>query len=916
MTTPAAAAPDITKGYEPKEVEARWYAFWEEGGFFKADAESTKPPYTIVLPPPNVTGSLHMGHALTATIQDILVRHKRMDGYNALWLPGIDHAGIATQMIVEKELQKTEGKNRHDFGREKFLEKVWEWKAKYGDRIKFQHKAIGASLDWSRERFTMDAGSNRAVNEVFNTLWEQGLLYRAERLINWDPVLRTALSDLEVDSEEGAKGELWSFAYPLADGSGEIVVATTRPETMLGDTAVAVHPEDERYKALIGKNVKHPLTGREFPIIGDAILVDPAFGTGAVKVTPAHDFNDFAVGERHNLPKINIFNEDATVNAVGGPFQGLDRFKARKAVKEKIAELGLDRGGKDHVLTLPKSQRTGAIVEPRLSTQWYVKIAPLAEKAIAAVEDGRTKFVPETWTATYMSWMKDIHDWCVSRQLWWGHQIPAWYVKGGDKSEIFVARSEAEALAQARAKHGADVQLERDEDVLDTWFSSGLWPFSTLGWPEKTADLKAFYPGTVMETGFDIIFFWVARMMMFGLHIMGEVPFRTVYLHAMVRDEKGDKMSKTKGNVIDPLQLTDGAAAADVPKALKTQYPDGIPALGADALRFTLASMAGQGRDIKLSVKRIEGYKAFANKLWNATRFGLMNLEGYDHAAARAATPSDADRWILARARTAAAEVQSALEGFRFSDYASTVYQFIWGDLCDWYIELSKSALYGDDQNAKQAAQYALVTALDAALRMLHPAMPFVTEELWQRLPEAVRPVKSICIAPFPKAADFPESAQIERDFKPILSAILTLRAFRGESGIPFGTRFVASVLAPEGALREALTKYRTLVEKLTNTDVAFAFEGSAPHAVLPNEGFEVRVKLEGLVDLGEERTRAEKELAKLEAEQAKLGGRLGNEAFVAKAPAEVIAKDRERMAELDARTGLIRRHLQALGAA
>jgi valyl-tRNA synthetase len=895
-TTHAAPAADPTGlgNYDPREVEPRWYPVWEAGRYFEAQAESDKPPFCIVLPPPNVTGSLHMGHALTATIQDILARWHRMRGDNTLWLPGIDHAGIATQMIVEKELKKSEGKSRHDLGREAFLERVWKWKEQYGARIQLQHKAIGASLDWSRERFTMDAGSNRAVVEVFVRLHEQGLMYRAEKLINWCPRCMTALSDLEVDHEEGAKGELYSFAYPLADGTGELVVATTRPETMLGDTAVAVHPEDERYRHLIGRNVRHPITGREFPVVGDAILVDPAFGTGAVKVTPAHDFNDFAVGQRHGLPMINLINPDGTLNANAGPFAGLDRIKSRKAVKEKLAELGLERGSKDHVLALGRCQRCQTVLEPYLSRQWYVTIQPLAQKAIAAVEEGRTKFIPEEWTATYFQWMRNIHDWCVSRQLWWGHQIPAWYpVEGGVEGDVFVARTEGEANAQARAKYGRDVPLRRDEDVLDTWFSSGLWPFSTLGWPEKTKDLGTFYPGTVMETGFDIIFFWVARMLMFGLHFLGEVPFRTVYLHAMVRDEKGEKMSKTKGNVIDPLDVS-------------SQH-------GADALRFTLASMAGQGRDIKLSLKRVEGYRTFANKLWNATRFGLMNLADYDPAFASKQAPSAADRWILARTRTAVAEATDALERFHFADYANGAYQFIWGDLCDWYIELSKAPLYGDDRAARAAAQHALVTALDAALRLLHPVMPFVTEELWQKLPASARPTPSIAIAPFPKASDLPADAEIERDFKPILASISALRAFRGESGIPFSKRFAASAMSSGTPAHAALERYRELVEKLTNVELGFAWERPQPHAVLPVEGFELRVALEGLVDLAEERDRASRELTKVSVELAGIRGRLDNPNFVARAPKEIVEKDTARANELAATVGRLQSHLASL---
>ncbi|HET6440512.1 MAG TPA: valine--tRNA ligase, partial [Anaeromyxobacter sp.] len=625
----------LAKGYAHREVEARWYAFWKARGYFHGDErDQTRPPFSIVLPPPNVTGSLHLGHALTATLQDILIRWKRMSGFNTLWLPGTDHAGIATQMIVEKELQRTEHKSRHDLGREEFLRRVWQWKERFGSRIGEQHQALGASLDWERERFTMDEGLSRAVREVFVRLHEEGLIYREMKLINWCPRCHTALSDLEVSYEEGHKGELWSFAYPLADGSGEIVVATTRPETMLGDTAVAVHPEDERYRALLGKSVRHPLVDRTLPIIGDAILVDPAVGTGAVKVTPAHDFNDFEVGKRHQLELVTVIGPDGKMNQHAGPVAGLDRFAARKEVKRLLAERGLDRGSQPHVLPLGRCQRCETVLEPLLSNQWFVKIEPLARPAIQAVEEGKTRFIPEQWTNTYLSWMRNIHDWCISRQLWWGHQIPAWYCANG---HVTVARQAPDRCATC----GKDA-LRQDEDVLDTWFSSGLWPFSTMGWPDETATLRAFYPTSVMETGHDIIFFWVARMMMMGLHFMGEVPFRTVYLHPMVRDEKGQKMSKTKGNVIDPLVITE-------------QH-------GADALRFTLAALTAQGRDIKLARERIDGYRAFANKIWNASRFALMNLAGYEEGGGDLGTLdlSPADRWILARLQRAVNEVVEA----------------------------------------------------------------------------------------------------------------------------------------------------------------------------------------------------------------------------------------------------------------
>jgi valyl-tRNA synthetase len=886
--------PDLDKGYDPKAVESRWYAPWEQSGFFEPDVKSAKPPYTITMPPPNVTGSLHMGHALY-TLEDVLIRWKRMAGFNALWVPGTDHAGIATQKMVQDELWKKEKKTRHDLGREEFLKRVWDWKARSGTRIHEQFRVMGFSCAWSYHKFTMDEGPSRAVTEAFVRLHEDGLIYRALRMINWCPgSCQTALSDLEVDREEGFKGELFYFAYPLAGGSGEIVVATTRPETMLGDTAIAVHPDDERYRHLIGKNVKHPITGREFPIIGDAILVDMTFGSGAVKVTPAHDPNDFATGQRHHLPSINIMNPDGTLNAEGGPFQGMKMAEARKAVKARLDELGLARGAKDNVMALGKCQRCGSVVEPYVSKQWFVKIEPLAKKAIAAVEDGRTRFVPETWANMYFGWMRDIHDWCVSRQLWWGHQIPAWFVDGTD--EYVVARSEEEALTQARAKHGAGVKLTRESDVLDTWFSSGLWPFSTLGWPEKTDALSTFYPTTVMETGFDIIFFWVARMMMFGIHLLGDVPFRDVYLHGMVRDSKGQKMSKTKGNVIDPLDVT--------------------AKHGADALRFTLVAMSTHGRDIKLDERRVEGYRTFANKLWNATRFALMNVALYDEVTARSAAPSDADRWILARTRTATEEVTRALEEYRFSDYANTVYQFVWHDLCDWYIELSKPAFYGDDANANAAAQYALVTALDAALRMLHPIMPYVTEELWQRLPAAVRKTESIVIAPFPRAVDFPADEAIEKAFSPILKAIEGLRSFRGNNGITFATPMTAGVHPVDAATEAAFRKYSPLVTKLSNAtlEIVDATPLKEPHAVIPSETFNLRIPLKGLVDLDKEIARTRKDITQVESDLGKLKARLDNPAFRSKASAEAIGEAETQLKDLERRFATLSQHLANLG--
>jgi valyl-tRNA synthetase len=883
---------ELAKGYEHREVEARWYPFWMERGYFHGDEKDrTRPPFSIVLPPPNVTGSLHLGHALTATLQDVLIRWKKMSGFNTLWLPGTDHAGIATQMIVEKELKKTEKKSRHDLGREEFLRRVWAWKEKYGSRIGEQHKALGASLDWDRERFTMDEGLSRAVREVFVRLYEEGLIYREKKLINWCPDCHTALSDLEVEHEEAHAGELWSFAYPLADGSGEIVVATTRPETMLGDTAVAVHPDDERYRAMVGKNVRHPLTGRTFPIIADAILVDPKFGTGAVKVTPAHDFNDFETGKRHRLEQLTVIGPDGRMTAEAGPVAGLDRFEARKRVKELLAEKGLDRGTKAHTLPLGRCQRSQTVLEPLLSDQWYVRIEPLARPAIEAVEQGRTRFIPEQWTNTYMAWMRNIHDWCISRQLWWGHQIPAWYCPDG---HVTVAREAPGACATC-----GKPELRQDEDVLDTWFSSGLWPFSTMGWPEPTETLRTYYPTSVMETGHDIIFFWVARMMMMGLHFMKDVPFRTVYLHPMVRDEKGQKMSKTKGNVIDPLVITE-------------QY-------GADALRFTLAALTAQGRDIKLAKERIEGYRAFANKLWNATRFALMNLEGYEATGDEARPPArtPADRWILARLQRAVNETVAALEAFRFNDAASTVYHFVWHELCDWYIELAKEALYGDDPGRKRATQAVLVECLQTSYRLLHPFMPFITEELWHVVRAKVKAgawPDSILVASYPRPGPVDEGA--ERAFGPVIGIVDAIRNIRGEMNIAFKVALedveVGSLdRDAEATVREELGR----VHRLANLKDALVRPAGvrptkkAGSAVAVGAGFEVRVGLAGAIDLQAELARIDKEIAKLEQDLAGILRKLDNPSFVQKAPAEVVEKDRARAEELREKRGKLEAH-------
>ncbi|NPC85372.1 valine--tRNA ligase, partial [Pyxidicoccus fallax] len=927
---------ELSKAYEPTEVEARWYACWMERNYFRAEATSDKPAFSIVLPPPNVTGSLHIGHALTATIQDILARWKRMSGFNTLWLPGTDHAGIATQMVVEKELKKTEGKSRHDLGRAAFLERVWEWKGKYGARIGEQHRFLGASLDWSRERFTMDEQSSAAVREVFVRLYEEGLMYRAQKLINWCPSCRTALSDLEVEHEESKKGSIWHIRYPVKDSDRTLTVATTRPETMLGDTAVAIHPEDERYLGLAGKSVKLPLTDREIPIIADAELVDPKFGTGVVKVTPAHDFNDYQTGLRHKLPMLTILDEAARMTKETGKYAGLDRFEARKQVLADLTEQGLLEKEEPHMLNVGTCQRCATVVEPRLSPQWFIKIEPLAKPAIEAVEQGRTKFVPESWTNTFFHWMRNIHDWCVSRQLWWGHQIPAYYCtscspRQGDDTDLPLdaptvkvggvdfARAEpivAREQPKSCPKCGG-ASFIQDPDVLDTWFSSGLWPFSTLGWPRETPELKTFYPTSVMETGHDIIFFWVARMMMMGIHFMGDVPFRTVYLHAMVRDEKGQKMSKTKGNVIDPLDIVLGAPADKLQPTLKNRFPQGMPPFGADALRFTLASLTQQGRDIKLSMDRLEGYKAFGNKLWNASRFALMNMGDFRMEAGPLdrSTLTLADRWILSRLQRATTEARALLESYSFGEAASTLYQFLWAEFCDWYIELAKGSLYGEDAAAKDSTRRVLVYCLDRILRLLHPFMPFITEEIWQKLPMA-RPTDSIMIAPYPEpdAAHVDEAA--EGEMAPVIAAIEGLRTIRGESNLSPATKVKAVVQSADVRTRELLERWRGYLMPLAGlSEVTVGAPGAKPPqaAAFVGSNLEIYVPLAGLVDLDAERERLKKEIARAEQEMAGVLRKLENPNFVAKAPPDVVEKDRARVEELKERKAKLQDHLQRI---
>jgi valyl-tRNA synthetase len=926
---------ELSKAYDPTEVEARWYAFWMSHEMFKAQPVSTRPPFSIVLPPPNVTGSLHIGHALTATIEDILVRWKRMSGFNCLWLPGTDHAGIATQMVVEKEIKRIEKKTRHDLGRQEFLKRVWQWKEKYGKRIGEQHQVLGASLDWSRERFTMDEGLSAAVREVFVRLHDEGLIYRAQKLINWCPSCRTALSDLEVEHEE-RDGSLWHLRYPVKGSDRLLTVATTRPETMLGDTAVAIHPEDPRYAGLAGRTVVLPLVGREIPIVADAELVNMEFGTGVVKVTPAHDFNDYQTGLRHKLPMISIFDDAARTNKEAGPYAGLDRYEARTRVLEDLIQRGLMEKQEPHKLSVGTCQRCNTVVEPRLSPQWFVKIEPLAKPAIAAVEQGKTRFVPASWTETYFNWMRNIHDWCISRQLWWGHQIPAWYCtscspRHGDDTDLpldqptvavggidlsratpIVAREKPASCPKCGGHN-----FEQDPDVLDTWFSSGLWPFSTLGWPEKTQELKTFYPTSVMETGHDIIFFWVARMMMMGLHFMGEVPFKVVYLHAMVRDEKGEKMSKTKGNVIDPLDVVRGARPGDLSPTLKNKFPQGMPAFGADALRFTLASQTQAGRDIKLSLERVGGYKAFANKLWNASRFALMNMGDFKlwGAHIKDRPLSLADRWILSRLGRVIEGTRAALEAFDLSEAASLLYQFLWHELCDWYIELAKAPLYGTEAGPKDTTRAVLVFCLDHILRLLHPFMPFITEEIWQKLPFA-RPTESIMLASYPAEDARLRDEAAEHEMRPVIAAIEGLRSIRGESNLPPSTKVEAEIHSAHAEIRATLERWRGYVMPLAGLSALRVLpHGPKPPqaAAFVGQHMEIFVPLAGLIDLDEERSRLSKEIGRVEAEQAALARKLENANFVQRAPADVVEKDRARLVELGARKAKLEDNLSRI---
>ncbi len=862
----------LPKVYNPKEVEGKWYQFWQEKNLFHADEfDDTKPTYSIVIPPPNVTGSLHMGHALNSTLQDILCRWKRMEGYNVLWMPGTDHAGIATQTVVERELAK-EGKSRWELGREEFLKRVWEWKEKYGNYIVKQLKRLGCSCDWDRLRFTMDEGFSRAVREVFVSLYEEGLIYKGEYIVNWCPRCHTALSDLEVEYKE-EQGFLWYINYPLADGSGVITVATTRPETMLGDTAVAVNPNDERYKDFIGKKVILPIVEREIPVIGDE-YVDPEFGTGALKITPAHDPYDFEIGKKHGLEIVCVMNPDGTMNENAGRYEGLDRYEARKRIVEELERLGLLEKVEPYTHSVGHCYRCDTVIEPYVSTQWFVKTKPLAEPAIEAVEKGRTRIVPERWTKVYFEWMRNIRDWCISRQIWWGHRIPAWYCQ--DCGEISVSREDISKCLKCGSEN-----IKRDEDVLDTWFSSALWPFGTMGWPEKTKLLEKFYPTSCLVTGFDILFFWVARMMMMGLKFMGDVPFYDVYIHALVRDEKGQKMSKTRGNVIDPVEMME-------------KY-------GTDALRFTLAILAAQGRDIRLSEKKIEAYRNFVNKIWNAARFVFMNLEGFRKTGISHESLSLADRWILSRLNRTVEIANKALKEYEFDRYASSIYNFTWHELCDWYIEISKEALYGKDEERRLLVQNILVHIFDVLMRLLHPAMPFITEEIWQALP-LERSAESIMVAEFPKPESSWFDEDAERDMGFIMDVTAAIRNVKADMGIPLTKRIdvIAEAKGREKALIEQYSSYIRALAFTERISVMEEVERPSKSAVRVVGDTSIYIPLGDIIDFEKEKTRLSKELLKVEKELERVNKKLSNKNFLEKAPVEVVEKERAIKAELE----------------
>ena len=872
-----------SKVYDPHRVEDRWYSFWEKENLFRADENSRRPPYSIVIPPPNVTGSLHMGHALNNTLQDVLSRYKRMDGFNVLWLPGTDHAGIATQNVVEKQLAE-EGTDRHQLGREAFIQRVWKWKEQFGGHIIKQLKKLGSSCDWSRERFTMDEGLSRAVREVFVRLYQDGLIYRGDYIINWCPRCRTALSDLEVEHEDDP-GHLYYIQYPV-DGSQEaLTVATTRPETMLGDTALAVNPEDERYKKYVGRTVMLPLMNRKIPVIGDG-YVTLDFGTGVLKVTPGHDPNDFEIGRRHNLAVVKVIDEAGNMSPEAGKYSGLGRFQARDRVVKDLKDLHLLQKIEPFPHSVGHCYRCKTVIEPLVSKQWFVKVKPLAERAIAAVVKGETRIIPQVWESTYFEWMNNIRDWCISRQIWWGHRIPAWFC---EKCQEVIVSAEPVTRCPACGHSG----VRQETDVLDTWFSSALWPFSTMGWPKKTRDLEVFYPTSVLVTGFDILFFWVARMMMMGLKFMGDVPFRDVYIHALVRDAEGQKMSKSRGNVIDPLEV--------------------IEKFGTDSFRFTLAAFAAQGRDIRLSEERISGYRNFANKIWNASRFTLTHLQGYDPGKpAGEAQLTPADQWILSRVNKTVAQVREGLDAYKFNEAASAVYQFLWHEFCDWYIELIKPALYQDqDPGRKWLAQNVLARVLDTSLRLLHPFMPFITEEIWQNLPGSEG---SIMVAEFPRSRENEIYPREEARMELIMQVIGAIRNLRSEMGIPPGKKAEVILYSPKKETLRFLEENRIYVENLARTEKpGFQSGGQRPKgsATAIVEEVEVFLPLKGWINLEEEEKRLQKELDRVFEDLSRTQRKLQNQDFVSRARPEAVEKEKGKAGALAAREAKLKESLE-----